>query len=452
MKRALAFAPIPALLLAGAGAARLAMGLAPARIAPDRAQPLLVVTAWGSFGTLAFAVLAATVALAALALVIALARVGPLGAHEVAWVCALALGACAFWPFLFSSDVYAYAAYGDLAARGITPYALAPTGMHDALLDAARWQWGGRHVPPCVYGPAFVLFARAIVTATNAVGASAGTTLSCFRLCAMLAFLLTIACANVALRPLEPTRRARILTLGALNPIVIWSAAEGHNDIYALLVVAVVAASVRRYALLPFAMLVKASAGILAFACVLDALLVERRRALPVVLGSLAALAATLAVGLPPLLPALQGIARTGRYAPSVSVAQLIGGTGAAVCGGLFLTIAILVLDRGRRSGYGWLGLAAVVVLPNPYPWYATILVVLALVDEEARASRALYAVTICAVIRYLPDAFGDMSPSMATLASVAQAVPIAFALCGLRTDLARRTSISLADKDLHPT
>jgi hypothetical protein len=451
MKRVLAFAPIPAVFLAGAGAARLLMRAAPARIAPDRAQPLVVVTTWGSFGSLAFAVLAATIALAAIALVLAIVRAGPPSARGVACVCALALGACAFWPFLFSSDVYAYAAYGDLATRGITPYALAPANLHDALLDATRWQWGGERFPPCVYGPAFVLIARTIVSAANAAGWSAGTTLAVFRMCAMLALIATIACANAALQPLEATRRARILTLGALNPVVLWSAAEGHNDIYALLVVAAVAAIMRMgrqprsranvaaYALVPFAMLVKASAGILGFASVLDALLVERRRALPIASAAVAGLAATLAIGLPPLAPALQALAVRGRYAPAVSAAQLIGGPGAFACGAIFTTIAIVLLARRSRAGYGWLGLAAVVLLPNPYPWYATVLVVLALVDERARASRALYAVTICAVIRYLPDAFGDMSPGIAALASAVQVVPIAFALSGLRADLAAK-------------
>jgi hypothetical protein len=167
---------------------------------------------------------------------------------------------------------------------------------------------------------------------------------------------------------------------------------------------------------------------------------------MPVVLGALGGLAVTLAIGLPPLLPALETLAAHGRYTPAVSIAQVIGLPAAVACGAAFTVVAFRVLTGGSRAGYGWLGLAAVVLLPNPYPWYGTILVVLALVHERARASRALYAVTICAVIRYLPDAFGDMSPSMAALASAVQAVPIAFALCGLRADLAR------PKKDLYPT
>jgi hypothetical protein len=463
MKRALAFASIPALFLAGAGAARLVMHDAPARIGPDRAQPLLVVTAWNSFGSLTFAVLAATIACAAVALILAVARLGPLDARAVGVICASALIACALWPFIFSSDVYAYAAYGDLAARAITPYALAPVALHDPLVDAARWQWGGERFPPCVYGPAFVLFARALIMAANAAAFSASTTLMMFRIGAMLALLATIACANVALRPLAPQRRARILSLGALNPVVIWSASEGHNDVYALLAVAAICAAVQlvrppqgsktgveTYALLPLAMLVKASAGILAFATTLDALLVRRRRALPVAFAALAGLVVTLAIGLPPLLPALHALAANGHYAPTVSVAELIGAPGALVAGASFFSVAIGVLARGDRAGYGWLGLAAVVLLPNPYPWYATVLVVLALVNEHARASRALYALTICAVIRYLPDAFGDMSPSAAAIASAIEVVPLAFALGGLRADLTR--PLPARQKDLHPT
>ena len=447
MNRVLAYAPIPALFLAGAFVARLALRDAPTRIAPDRAQPLLVVTAWGEYGALAFALLAATLALATIALFVASSRSGALEARERAIVGAATVCACFAWPFIFSSDVYAYAAYGDLANRGITPYALAPPNLHDALLDAARWQWGGARFPPCVYGPAFVQLARALAEVSSAFALPATTTLATFRLCAMLAYLATIACANVALRSLSDARRARILTLGALNPVVLWSAAEGHNDIYALLVVALFAAAagivlrVRSFALLPLAMLVKASAGILAFALVLDALLVERRRARPIVLASLGGLIVTIALALPPLWPVLHALAAHGHYAPNVSLTQLLGPIAAPALGIALVAIALFALGRGRRTGYAWLGLAAVALLPNPYPWYATVLVPLALVDEGTRASRALYAVTICAAIRYLPDAFGNMSPSAAAIASAVQVVPILYALSGLSPR-----------KDLHPT
>ncbi len=244
MKRVLAFAPIPALFLAGSLVARLLLRDAPVRIAPDRLQPLVVVTAWGNFGALAFAVLAATFVLATLALVAALARAGPLEGRAMIALCAATLIAASTWPFVFSSDVYAYAAYGDLATHGITPYALAPANLHDALLDATRRQWGGVRFPPCVYGPAFVLFARAIVSAAMSLAVSVATTLATFRLISILAYLATIACANVALRSLPHAQRARILTLGSLNPVVLWSVAEGHNDIYAVLVVAFFVAAV----------------------------------------------------------------------------------------------------------------------------------------------------------------------------------------------------------------
>jgi hypothetical protein len=275
----------------------------------------------------------------------------------------------------------------------------------------------------------------------------------------MLALLATIACANLALRPLPAMRRARILTLGALNPVVIWSAAEGHNDIYAVLVACAIFAVARlahrgrdevggsgTFAVLPLAMLVKSSAGILAFAWVLDAVLIRRRRLAPVLTSAIAGLGLTLALGLPPLLPALHALAANGRYAPTVSLAQLVGAPGALAAGAALTAVAIAVLDRGRRAGFGWLGLSAVVLLPNPYPWYATVLVVLALIKEDERAAQALYAVTICALVRYLPDAFGDMSPGAAAIASAVQVVPIAFALGGLRADLARKA------KDLHFT
>src|SRR4029077_16976547 len=69
----------------------------------------------------------------------------------------------------FSSDVYAYAAYGGVARRGADPYVNAVMDRRNPLLAAAAWQWSGA-LPLCVYGPAFVGMARAVVAALAPLG------------------------------------------------------------------------------------------------------------------------------------------------------------------------------------------------------------------------------------------------------------------------------------------
>ncbi len=455
MNRTLAFAPVPALLFAGACAARAWLGWAPARIAPDRAQPLLVVTAWGNYGAGAFAILAVTIALAAGALFLGLratrGRSPQRPGRDLLWLLtfvACSAAACLAWPFVFSSDTYAYAAYGDLAAHGITPYVRAPAEMHDALIDGARWQWSGAF-PPCVYGPAFVAFARALVTGFTAASAPASVTLLGFRLTAVAALLATLACAHVALSGCGDRQRARLLAAAGLNPVVVWTVAEGHNDVYALLFIAATAALVRcgaaarsgrvaAFAVYPLGIVVKASAGAIALALALDAVFAEKRPAGRIALATLAgfALAALLVVA--PLLPALRGIAGHGTYAPSVSVAGVCGPWGSLAIAIALATVGIATLRRGRRAGHAWLGLALFAAIANPYPWYALTLVPFALAAPRSRAAIALYAVTICMAVRYLPDAFGNMSAGASLAASAVVIAPLLLALPGLQSDLAR--------------
>ena len=441
MQRALRFVAIPVTFFAGACVARALLRHAPASIAIDRAQPLLVVTAWGAFGANAFAALAATLLLATGAL--AFARPALERRTSLAPLLAVAAASvvtCASWPFVFSSDVYAYAAYGDLVTHGITPYAVAPGDVHDALLDATRWQWSGTF-PPCVYGPVFVAFAAASVAAAHAFALSTAATLELFRLTALGAFLATIGCAELALRDLDARMRSRALVLASLNPVVIWSVAEGHNDVYALLAVAAIAAIARgRFSLLsqgsiPLAMLVKATAGLAAVALAFEMTLVRKRPALPIALATTAGCAVAAAIAIPPLVPALRAVASHGRFAPSVSLIGSIGVLPALAVAWALGAVAIVALSRGNRAGYAWLGLAAFVALPNPYPWYGLVLVPLA-VAGRGRSAIALYGVTISAAMRYLPDAVGDMSHGASLAASAVTLAPLAFALTGLRHDL----------------
>ena len=412
---------------------------------------MLVVTAWATYGVHALAILLATFACASLALAVTVrcfdGRRNDARPYDVWVVIAIALAstlACVAWPFIFSSDVYAYAAYGDLALRGISPFALAPPSIHDSLIDGARWQWSGTF-PPCVYGPGFVAFAAAVVRCGRFAMLDAHGTLAAFRFAAILALLATIACGDRALATfaLDARTRTRMLALAALSPVVLWSVAEGHNDIYALLaVVAVVAFAPRGredrilgYGL-PLALCFKASAALAIVPFLLHPIF-ERRRALgPVIVAAIAGTLAAVALNVPLLIGAARRIATTGRYLPSVSLPQAVGFPVSLAVAVAFVAVALRALRCGHRSGYAWLGLAAFAGLPSPYPWYGVILVPIAVAGGRNPASIGLYAVTICAALRYLPDAFGDVSPGTALEASAVVIAPIVFALTGLAHDL----------------
>ena len=466
MKSAAGFAAVPATFAAGGAAAIALLRSAPHSIAPDRAQPLLVVTAWATYGTHALEILLATlvVALGALALTLhAFARrderYASYDLHILIAVAAASAAACCAWPYIFSSDVYAYAAYGDLALRGRSPFVLAPAQIHDALLDGARWQWNGSF-PPCVYGPGFAAFAAILVRGAQSASLDAAATLAAFRVCAVVAYLATIVCAHRALAAfgIAGDARTRALTLGALNPVVVWSVAEGHNDVYALLAVAAIVAFVPRgrqdrivgYGL-PLALCIKASAALALLPFALESQRGGRRKLGAVLVAAVAGTALAAAIDLPFLRPALERIAATGRYAPSVSLPQAIGPPAAVAAAAAFAAIALLALRNGHRSGVAWVGIAAFAALPNPYPWYGIVLVPLAVAGGRSRAGVGLYAVTICAALRYLPDAFGDMSPGMARIVSAIVVAPVVFALTGFVHDLRPVRDLRLAKEPSPP-
>jgi hypothetical protein len=424
----LALAPVAACLALGALAARLALRAAPESIRPDLAQPLVVVTGWHAFGVTLAGLLAGSLGLAAVLLVAALARLagnpGPGGALTIVTAAAAALAACFAWPVVFSSDTYAYAAYGDLALHGLDPYRAVPAGFHDVYVDAARWQWGGPF-PSCVYGPVFVALASLGLAATNGAGVAA--TLLGLRLLASFAFLASAAVLYAALEALPPGRRFTATCAYALNPAALWSVAEGHNDALALLCVLGGAALARRArpSLGGFAIglsaLLKAPGPLLGAALALDASLPPRLRGrLAIALAAATALALCLA--LPLQWPALAAVGTHGHYGPVGSLQGLTGPLPAlAVAFGLAFAGA-RKLRRGARDGYAWLGLGAWLAIPTPYPWYVLWVLPAVSAGPASRAGAALWAVTILAVLRYLPDAAGNMAydPRILALAALA--------------------------------
>lgn len=439
LRRFAGLLPVAGAFAVGAVAERFWFGRAPPSIAVDLAQPLVVVTSWGAYGGGAFAILAATAACAAVYLAIVVRRLRP-GTESgdvwaIALVAAAALAAAFAWPFVFSSDTYAYAAYGAMATAGLDPYAPLPAYLDDAFYDAARRQWGGSF-PVCVYGPVFVAVASALVRGAGGHGLAA--TLWAFRIVAALAFLSSIPLLGAALTAFSPAQRFAALCAYGLNPAILWTVAEGHNDALLLLLVTAAGAIAARHPragafVLGLGPLLKAPGAALVFGAVLAAFLRRRPDRVAIVAAGLAGLALATSVALPPLWPVLAALGADGRYSPQISLQGLIGPVPALALAGTAAAYGVWILARRDRGGLAWLGIALLVSLPNWYPWYALWLVPWSIAAGNTRASRALWAATISSLARYLPDAVGTLGPEAARFAAGAAVLPLVFATAGDR-------------------
>ncbi|HET9097521.1 MAG TPA: hypothetical protein VFN37_12720 [Candidatus Baltobacteraceae bacterium] len=406
---------VPGGFLAGAALCAWMLRGAPESIAVDRAQPLTVVTYWHHFGAQMWL---------AFALAIVIASIGYLAAlrgsslRAVIALSALACAAALLFPVVFSSDVYAYAGYGDMALHGISPYAHARITVRDPLLDAMLWQWGNPP-PMCVYGPAFVWLAQAIAAVFLPLGAAAP--LWAFRVLACLAL---VACAPLAYAAFSPFPRATRLAAAAgiaLNPIAIWSAAEGHNDTLALAIVLAGFALASRSRLFTGALLVALSALVKAPGAVAAvALAATSRRA-----AAGAALGIAMVAGL--AIPLEYGVrahlAPAGHYFPQFSLQYVSIPLAAVVVAAL---IAACFPKPGLRVT-PVLALAGFLAIPNPYPWYAVWLLPVAFLAWESAGAWALIAASLLIAVRYYPDATTALSrPLNLTIVAVEFAVPLA--------------------------
>ncbi|MBV8345778.1 MAG: hypothetical protein JO190_12415 [Candidatus Eremiobacteraeota bacterium] len=391
------------------------------------AQPLLVVTNWGAHGALPLAILLLAIAAAGMAYAYALARASALSVPAVAGIAAAALAAAWCSPLLFSSDVYAYAAYGELARLGLSPYAHAPANMHDALLRDAAWQWSSSTFPICVYGPAFVALARAVVEALAPLGTLAQ--LDGLRLAASAALLLIAPLAYAAYGGDRAGKMLAATTI-VLNPPAIWCAAEGHNDAIALAVVLAGFAVARRgffgvgAAIVAFSGLIKSPAAVAAVA-----LAALHRRAL---FGAAMGIALVVLFSIPLILGIGTRLAPHGQYAPQASLqaAAAIFGPIAALAAAGALCVALMVagyvrLRRGDNEGWLWLGIGAWVLVPNPYPWYGIWLIALAALAPRTRIATAAILLSFSSLLRYVPDAVGQPAAGASVALGVAASLPL---------------------------
>jgi hypothetical protein len=428
--------PIAATFAIAAILARLLLANAPAHLATDLAQPVIVVTNWGRFGAALLGVLLAALAIGAIAYRRAIGCAGASSPLGITIATGVALVAAWCMPVLFSSDLYAYAAYGELTRLGHNPYAHSELNHANALISAAAWQWG-KAIPVCVYGPAFVALALAVVTVLAPLGTLAQ--LEGMRVVASAALMLCIPLAYAAF-PGDRTRRLAATAAIGLNPAAIWCAVEGHNDAIALAVALMGFALVRRRlfgigaAIVALSGLVKAPGAAAAIALAA----VERRARA----GAVAGIALFATLSLPLLVSLVSQMAPHGQYAPQASlqaavapIALLVLGNqrwaslaalliAAGVCA-LLARAGVARLRRRADEGWIWLGLAAWVLIPNPYPWYGLWLVALAGLAVRSRAGSVAIALSLTAALRYVPDAIAVPGPPGAVALGVLAMLPL---------------------------
>lgn len=379
-----------------------------------------------------FLALLAAVAIASVGYVAALRHRGTL-VMTVVWSI-LACIAALFFPVVFSSDAYAYAAYGWMALHGLNPYAHAAVTMRGPLLDAVLWQWGNPP-PVCVYGPAFVWFAQAVVASFMGFGPDAP--LWAFRTAACAALIL---CAPLAYAAFPENTRAAAATGIVLNPVAIWCCAEGHNDVYVIALALAGFALIKQSRAFSGAALLALSAllkipGLIAAAAALVAY-ARDGRFLRIGAGVVAGGAVCVAVSLPALEQLAAGSSQRGHsYFPQFSLQYVLSlpfGSTAAIVFAAALASACFVTGaigawKGNRIGLGMLALGLWIAIPNPYPWYALWILPLAFILNGS-ARWALIALTLASIVRYLPDSTTDVSQSTAVAIALA---PLAAAALG---------------------
>lgn len=422
----------------------------PGALAADFAQPVIIATTWHEFGRalwlLVFAgVLAASIPYASA--VHALLR-GTLSLRlwHICTASACALIACLTMPVIFSSDIYAYAAYGWMDAHGISPYTHLPLETHDPLITSAIWQWGNP-LPACVYGPLFVWIAKVCVLAGSAWGPVAPLFFLRLLSCGAL-----VACGSLVWLALGGWQREKRLAAAAaiaLNPVAIWSAAEGHNDTIMLAVVLAGFIAVRRFGYLAGALVVTASALIKASGLGAAAGLAlfawsDRKRFLKVVAGIAGGAALTAFFARPFESGVRTILIPHAHYAPQFSaqfaawqVFQALFGTRShALESGVTLALVgagALAISGARRAlrgdfeGFAFLAIALWLAIPNPYPWYALWILPVAVLRLRAPVSCALLASSITIFARYLPDVSSTSNPDFNVLVTFCEfALPMA--------------------------
>lgn len=444
---------LPAILACGSLLAWILLHHPPGSIKTDLAQPLAVATNWHAFGQTLWLLVFGSLLAASVPYFQTLQSLlrgrGTLGIGTIALVCAVSLAICLTMPVIFSSDVYAYAAYGWMDAHGISPYAHSLLPTDDGLIRAAIWQWSNP-LPICVYGPLFVWIAKIC----DFAGAHYGIAAQLFAL-RLTSSAGLIACAPLVYAAMSGYRNEERLGAAAgitLNPVALWVAAEGHNDTLVLAIVLMGFIVLRRYGYFAGAFIIAAAAVIKASSLAAAAVLTlytwrDWSRWVRVLAGIACGVALTVLVARPFESGVTTVLVPHGRYMPQYSVqfiasallaplpgaAQfaLEGGIAIALVGaGLLMLFGMRRILRGERDGIAWLALGLWFAIPNPYPWYALWILPAAFLCIRKPAAWAIVAASLTIFLRYLPDAGSNTHPELNLAVSIAEfALPAALLL-----------------------
>ncbi len=382
-----------------------------------------------------------------------------LGAVLAAWTVPLFV-----MPPLFSRDVYAYAALGQLTSRGANPYRSSPTQLHDpSFLHFVDPLWQSAHAP---YGPLFMDIGRA--TAAGA-GPSIFAAVEGYRLVALVGIaLLAVSIPTLARALGQPPSVAFVLAV--LNPLVLLSLVAGaHNDALMLgLLVAGVALATRGHPVLGIMACALAAEvkipGLIGVVFIgwawagAGAPVLRRARfvATAVLIGGVVMVAVSEVSGLgwgwlsnlsdpgtvvswldPATAVGLaashlaHGLGATGSAHPFVVVARVLCLVAAAV-------IAVVMLVRSERYGLArslGVALLAVVFLgPIVWPWYETWgIVFLALVDARW-ARRLLYVLTALGCVATVPAHIGVNAAEAVIMLVILAVLGVAMAMALAKT------------------
>ena len=420
---------IPAAFALAALLSRALLQHAPLYIATDLSQPLPVATTWHGFGQSLWLSTFACIAAASVAYIFTLRaalkrKSSGLTVPAIVTFSAIALVAALSMPVVFSSDVYAYAAYGSLAAHGVSPYAHTAITVQDPLLRAAVWQWTNP-LPACVYGPLFVWIAQLAVTATAAFGVAAQ--LFTLRLVSSAALLACAPLVFLAFRGFRTEQRVAVAAGIALNPVAIWSAAEGHNDALMLVAVLLGFIAVRKFGYFIGAFLIASSALIKASGAAAALILAmfawpNRSRFVSVLGGFSAGIALTALVALSLESGVRNVLSPHGHYTPQFSAQYVLAQIAVSIFGTRWhaaeFGIAVAAVGAACIALYGvrlalaknplgtaYVALGVWLLIPTPYPWYALWILPVAFLSMKSAPSWAIVAATLTIFVRYLPDA-----------------------------------------------
>jgi hypothetical protein len=211
----------------------------------------------------------------------------------------------------------------------------------------------------------------------------------------------------------------------ALNPLAIWSAAEGHNDALALAIVLAgfaLAARSRIFwgaCVVALAALVKAP-GAIAAAALAAASWGDRARFTRAASGAGLGIAIVAALAIPLEYGVRAHLAPQGHYFPQFSLQYVSVPLAVIVIAALIAAstssavLRYLRMTLGERAAL--LVFAAWLAIPNPYPWYGIWLLPVAFLAWRSSAAWALLAASLLIAVRYYPDATTDLSRPLGIL------------------------------------